>query len=175
MIGQGLGLRGTWSMNREAGLRWSVSRPRGDGDEADAVGFERLDVVEAIDQGPAEPVELPNQHAVELALAGVRHEAVEAGPAGLGPADDVGVGDDDLPALAADVALELLRLEGGVLVGAREAGVGTDPHLAPPSEDHRWSDRPDGVRPAWVKFGSVFALLSPLRRWSEPTVTFVSD
>jgi hypothetical protein len=89
----------------------------GDGDKPDSVVLQDADAAQAIDQGSAEPVQLPHQEGVEFPCHGVGHQPVQAGPGGLGAAGNVLVEVCDLPALPRSMVLDLAELECVVLVG----------------------------------------------------------
>ena len=78
-------------------------------DEPDSVALQCLDVVEAVDERTAEPIQLPDAHAVEPTKAGVGHEAVETWSAGLGSTDHIvvvripGEGEQDSGVIAKSV------------------------------------------------------------------------
>ena len=72
----------------------------GDGNEADAVVFKDLGVIQAAHQGAAGPVQLADQQASKLPCLGVGPEAVRSWAAGLGAADGVLVDSYDPLALA---------------------------------------------------------------------------
>ena len=86
----------------------------GGGDEADPAVVQLFDLVETVEQGAPEAIQLPYTDGIERPAVGIRHEAVQVRALRLGAADDVGVGGGDLPALAVTVGAEFpeLRLRG---------------------------------------------------------------
>jgi len=109
----------------------------GDCDETDPAVLQRVDAVDEVDQGTPEAVQFPAQDAVELPVAGVRHQPVKSGASGLGSAHYVLVGACDVPALAEGVVPEFPQLEFTVLVLGGDAGVENDSHRLPPGAVHR--------------------------------------
>jgi hypothetical protein len=89
----------------------------GDGDKPDAVVLQGADVLQAVHQGAAEAVQLPNQEAIEFPCHGISHKAVQPWSAGLGAADDVLAGVHELPPLAAGIVVDFAKLKVGVLIG----------------------------------------------------------
>lgn len=89
---------------------------KGDGDKPNAVLLQGADVVQAVHQGAAKPVQFPDQETIEFPCLGVLHQTIAVRPSGLGPAHDVLVGFHDAPALAFSVGLEFPDLPFTVLI-----------------------------------------------------------
>ena len=95
------------------GLAASVSSPR---DKAHAGRRQLLDARHAVDETPAEAVELPHDHRIELMQPRVGHERVQARPLGLGTTHLVLVDAGQFPTASFDVSGKLLDLYLVVLI-----------------------------------------------------------
>jgi hypothetical protein len=84
-------------------------------DEADAVLLQLPYVVEAVHEGPPEPIQLPNQEAVEFPFAGVGHEPVQRRAAGFRSGHHVLVDLHDAPTLTGGVLIQF-SLNVGILI-----------------------------------------------------------
>src|SRR5579864_9145209 len=62
------------------------------GNEANAEAGKLLNAADAMNQGAAKAIQLPNQHSIKPALAGIGHQLIEARAISLGPAHGVFVG-----------------------------------------------------------------------------------
>ncbi len=94
--------------------------------EADELDVEPVQLVEHFEEvlhGPGDPVRSPDQHDVEAAAAGIVHQLIQTGPAGLGAADPIGVLLDDLIAALGGHLAQVVELGLGMLIDGR------DPHV----------------------------------------------
>ena len=95
----------------------------GDSDESAPAGLECLDVVQAVHEGSAKPVELPDEDAAKPPRRGVSHQPGQPGPSCLRTAHHVLVNLHHAPTLLGGKTLEFPLLQLAILVGSADPGV----------------------------------------------------
>jgi hypothetical protein len=107
-------------------------------DEPNAVPFQVVNVVEAVDKRAPKPVQLPNQETVEFARCGDQHQPIQLRPVGLRPADHILIDAHDLPALPFCVFTEFSELKFRILFCSGNADVQVPPSKSLPHIAFPW-------------------------------------
>jgi len=67
------------------------------GDRLDPPAEEVVDHLNHVEEGPAQPIQLPNEQQIELPTVSILQEAIQAGALQASPGDDVLIDPDDFP------------------------------------------------------------------------------